>query len=137
MKSVSTALVEGQLRNPWKFGGDHPVAGTPFDDPASGDNVYWRGRVWPTMNYLVWLGLRRYGFDRDAREVASRSWAMFERSWSNRRCWENPNQRTGEGGDSPDSDPFYTWGALLAVMGDLDVGEPFGAANPSEASAGW
>jgi putative isomerase len=121
------AMVKDHLLNPWEFWGDHPVAGTPFDDPASGDNVYWRGRVWPTMNYLVWLGLRRYGFEREAKELSDRGWRMFAHGWADRRCWENLNQRTGEGGDSPDSDPFYTWGALLALIGELDPGEPFAA----------
>jgi putative isomerase len=127
------ALVADHLQNPWEFGGDHPVAGTPFDDPAATDNVYWRGRVWPTMNYLVWLGLRRYGFEREAKELADKGWRMFAHGWADRRCWENLNQRTGEGGDSPDSDPFYTWGALLALIGELDPGEPF--AGPARGGA--
>ena len=45
---------------------------------------------------------------------------LFERGWSDRRSYENLNQQTGEGGDSPDSDPFYTWGALLPLLGLLD-----------------
>jgi putative isomerase len=126
-KEQADAMVKDHLLNPWEFWGDNPVAGTPFDDPASSDNVYWRGRVWPTMNYLVWLGLRRYGFEREAKDLSDRGWKMFARGWADRRCWENLNQRTGEGGDSPDSDPFYTWGALLALIGELDPGEPFGA----------
>jgi putative isomerase len=118
-------LVNAHLTDPWKFGGEHPVAGTPFDDPAAGDNVYWRGRVWPTMNYLVWLGLVRYGYQKEARDLAERGWRMFASGWAERRCWENINQRTGEGGDSSDSDGFYTWGALLAAIGDEALAEAF------------
>jgi putative isomerase len=89
--------------------------------------------LWATLNYLVWLGLRRYGFDGEAKELAARGWRTFATHWADRRCWENLNQRTGEGGDSPDSDPFYTWGALLAVIGELDPGEPFPAPPRREA----
>jgi putative isomerase len=113
------ALVhEHLLRGFW---GALPVAGTPHDDPAAADNVYWRGRVWAILNLLVYRGLRRAGFDREAAEVAERGLAVFERHWADRRCYENLNQITGEGADSPDADPFYTWGALLAVLPDLEV----------------
>jgi putative isomerase len=121
------SLVANHLMNPWEFWGDHPVAGTPFDDPAAADNVYWRGRVWAPMNYLVWLGLVRYGYVDEAHELATRGRRMFARGWADRRCWENLNQRTGEGGDGPDSDAFYTWGALLGLIGDPSVTEAFRA----------
>ena len=55
-------MVREHLLDPARFGGDWPVAGTPHEDPAAADNVYWRGRVWPPFNYLVYLGLVRYGF---------------------------------------------------------------------------
>jgi putative isomerase len=115
-------MVREHLLEARRFGGDWPVAGTPHDDPAAADNVYWRGRVWPPFNYLVSLGLRRYGYDDEARTLAERSGAMFDASWRDRRSFENFNQRTGEGGDSPDSDPFYTWGALLPMLGLLAGG---------------
>jgi putative isomerase len=113
-------MVREHLLDPARFGGDWPVAGTPHDDPAAADNVYWRGRAWPPFNYLVFLGLHRYGFVAEAHRVAERSRTMFDRGWSERRSYENWNQRTGEGGDSPDSDPFYTWGALLPLLSLLE-----------------
>jgi putative isomerase len=109
-------MVREHLVDPQRFGGDWPVAGTPHDDPAAADNVYWRGRAWPPFNYLVFVGLRRYGFAAEAHVLAVRSAAMFDRAWAERRSYENWNQRTGEGGDSPDSDSFYTWGALLPLL---------------------
>lgn len=114
-------LVAEWLRDPARFGGAFPVAGTPHEDPASLDNEYWRGRVWPPLNYLVYHGLRRYGFDEDAAWVAEAGDAMFRRSWQNRRSYENFNQRTGEGGDSPDAEPFYTWGTLLPMLAEEDL----------------
>ena len=47
---------------------------------------------------------------------------MFRRSWEDdRRSYENFNQRTGEGGDSPDAEPFYTWGTLLPMIAEADL----------------
>jgi putative isomerase len=114
-------LVTEWLRDPARFGGAFPVAGTPHEDPASLDNEYWRGRVWPPLNYIVYHGLRRYGFDEDAAWVAEAGDAMFRRSWEDRRSYENFNQHTGEGGDSPDAEPFYTWGTLLPMLAEEDL----------------
>jgi putative isomerase len=115
-------IVREWLRDPARFGGEFPVAGTPHEDPASLDNEYWRGRVWPPLNYVVYRGLRRYGFDDDAAWVAAAGDAMFRRSWDDgRRSYENFNQRTGEGGDSPDAEPFYTWGTLLPMLAEADL----------------
>jgi putative isomerase len=119
-REQAEALVQRWLLDPSKFGGLYPVAGTPHEDPAAADNVYWRGRVWPCFNYLVYLGLRRYHFDTEAAWLAERGLELFTRGWSSRRCYENFSQRTGDGGDSPDAEPFYTWGALLPMIADLE-----------------
>ena len=38
-------------------------------------------------------------------------------NWRERRlCPENYHPKTGEGLDQPDTDPFYSWSALLAYM---------------------
>jgi putative isomerase len=136
------AMVERWLADPRRFGGPYPVAGTPHSDPAALDNVYWRGRVWPCFNYLVYLGLRRYRFDEQAAWLASRGLEMFGRGWAERRCYENFSQQTGDGGDSVDAEPFYTWGSLLPMIADLEVfgtdpwdGTCFGCAGDDSRSA--
>jgi putative isomerase len=117
----ATAFVHQHLLSPERFWGPWPVAGTPHDDPAAQESVYWRGRVWPPFNLFVYLALRRYGFREAATELADRGATLFRRHWAHRRCYENLHQRTGDGGDSPDSDPFYTWGALLATISQLEA----------------
>jgi putative isomerase len=139
------AMVQRWLADPRRFGGPYPVAGTPHFDPAALDNVYWRGRVWPCFNYLVYLGLRRYRFDEQAAWLASRGLEMFRRGWAERRCYENFSQQTGDGGDSVDAEPFYTWGSLLPMIADLEVfgtdpwdGTCFGCAgDDSRSSVGY
>jgi len=100
------------------FAGPFVIPGTSRDDPAAADNTYWRGRIWPPMNYWVWQGLRRAGFLARADHLAADSFFLFDRVWRQRRlCPENYNATTGEPLDQPDTDGFYTWGALLPLMG--------------------
>jgi putative isomerase len=121
-----TALLLAHLNSPDKFGGAIGLPGVARDDPAYKDNMYWRGRVWPTFNYLVWQGLRRYGEDDAANALADRGFALFSRSWNDRRlCPENYNAETGEPLDQPDTEGFYCWGALMALLGVgrvMDIG---------------
>lgn len=118
------ALIERHLLDPAKFWGSRVLPSSAQDDPASEDNVYWRGRIWPPHLFLVWEGLRRIGRADLAAEVAARAWAMFATGWQEARiCRENFHRRDAEGDASPDSDPFYTWGALIPAMAMLDGGE--------------
>jgi putative isomerase len=114
------------LDDPTKFGGELTIPGVSRDDPAFKDNTYWRGRIWPTFNYLVWQGLRRCGEDAAANALADRSFALFRRSWDGcRLCAENYNAETGEALDQPDTEGFYSWGALMALLGvarTMDIG---------------
>jgi putative isomerase len=111
------ALVRRHLTDPARFWGERPLPSTPYDDPATPDDVYWRGRVWPPLVFLTWEGLRRYGYDAEADELAERAWRMFAREWESRRhCHENFRIDAAAPAEVPDSDSFYTWGALMALM---------------------
>ncbi|WP_182086250.1 trehalase family glycosidase [Aureimonas sp. ME7] len=110
------------LRDPGMFGGPYPLPNVSRDDPAYPEQIYWRGRIWPNVNWLVWQGLRRYGLHDEAEGLVARSLAMFERSWQGRRwCGENYGGETGEIDDLPGNDPFYTWGAMLPLMAVSEV----------------
>ena len=105
------------LDDPSKFGGRFVLPGTARDDPAFADNTYWRGRIWPPLNYLVWQGLRRSGQNERASQLAQSSFELFRRAWDERRlCPENFNAETGEPLDQPDTEGFYNWGALMPLM---------------------
>jgi putative isomerase len=58
------------LHDPQAFGGAHRLPSVTRDDPAYHDNVYWRGRVWPPLNYLTYGGLKRGGYNADAAHLA-------------------------------------------------------------------
>ena len=110
------------LEDPKKFGGDFGLPSVSRDDPALADNVYWRGRIWPILNWLVWNGLERAGEYEAADRLAEKGWRLFRKSWDERRLSpENYHPGTGEGLDQPDTDPFYSWTALLPFIAQAQM----------------
>ena len=119
---AQAAALLGWLEDPQRFGGRFPLPSVSRDDPAVRDNVYWRGRIWPPLNFLVYHGLRRYGFTAEATALARRSYAMFAGPWREaRQCAENYGAESGAVTDQPDTDTFYGWGALMPAMAVAEV----------------
>ena len=89
------------------------------NDPAFKDQEYWRGRIWPPMNYLVWLGLENYRstLAKEAREdLARRSLRILMDEWRTKgHIHENYSGIDGENDPAPNSDRFYFWGGLLGL----------------------
>lgn len=121
-KEMAEYMINKYLLNREKFWGDYVIPSTPKDDPAFKDNNYWRGRIWAPMNFLVYEGLRRYRFDEVAYEFATKSVELFLKEWKEEgHIHENYNALTGDGDDVRNSDPLYTWGGLLAYIGQEEV----------------
>ncbi len=108
------------MRDPTRFWGDRVLPTISRDDPAFGDQQYWRGSIWPPMNYLVLHGLRRYGFGDLASDLAWKGARMF---LDDRRrtgfCRENFDSRSGEGRGQR----FQSWAPLLALGALEQLGE--------------
>lgn len=103
------------LADPLKFGGRWRLPSVTRDDPAYRDNVYWRGRIWPPLNYLTYQGLKRAGLDAEAAALARDTGDVFRQGWARRQCPENFSAETGEADDQPDTDLFYGWGVLMPI----------------------
>lgn len=86
----------------------YPVPTTPVDAPTFAPDRYWRGNVWLNVNWLIYQGLRRYGYDDVAGTLAARSLALVEQSG----CWEYYHPLTGQGLGSP----HYSWSAIVVDM---------------------
>jgi putative isomerase len=119
-KDQAAALLR-HLDDPATFGGTYGLPSVSRDDPAAADNVYWRGRIWPILNWLVWNGLKRAGAGDAAAQLSARGFALFMKSWQSRLCPENYHALTGEGLDQPDTDPFYSWSALLPFIAHCEA----------------
>jgi putative isomerase len=131
------------LHDPRAFGGRHRLPSVTRDDPAYRDNVYWRGRVWPPLNYLTYAGLKRCGHEREASGLAADSMALFAAAWAKRQVPENFSAETGIADDQPDTDTFYGWGGLMPLIGINEVIDvtPWGGwevtPRPNGASGDW
>lgn len=118
------AMIDKHLLNPREFWGPWVIPSIARDDPAFGDQDYWRGRIWGPMNYLVYLGLRNYDQPSVRASLAQKSYDLFLKEWSkNGHVHENYNAITGTGDDVPNSDRFYHWGALLGYIEYLERGQ--------------
>ena len=128
-------LIREHLRNPAEFWGDFILPSTTRDDPSFPRQRYWKGAIWPPLNFLTYLGLRRAGDRATAGELSARSLDMFLREWRRKGyVSENLSSITGTGDDERlSSDPFHSWGALFGIMAFLESGH---LAPPEDALPG-
>ncbi|HEX5083339.1 MAG TPA: trehalase family glycosidase, partial [Blastocatellia bacterium] len=61
-----------------KFWGEYPLPAISRDDPAFAPGGPGRGAIWAPMNYLVYLGLKRYGYHTEAAELARKNLAIAQ-----------------------------------------------------------
>ena len=61
-----------QLTDPSLFWSKYPVTTSAMDEPTFRPDGFWRGDMWPPTNYLVALGLNRYGYYDVAREMTDK-----------------------------------------------------------------
>lgn len=110
-------MAREHLLNEREFWGRFVLPSIARSDPGYAGNDYWRGRIWGPMNFLVSEGLRRYRLDDIAHQFARRSLDLLLQEWrAEGHVHENYNTDTGDGDDMPNSDPLYTWGALLGYV---------------------
>ena len=107
-----------ELTNPDTFGLPYGVPSLAKNDPDYDlQNGYWRGPVWcPTM-YMLLCGLRKYGYEKLAHNLAERFYRATLHVWETTgTIWENylPELNDREPGkvSSPD---FCGWSALAPV----------------------
>ncbi|NLO04811.1 MAG: hypothetical protein GX131_03160, partial [candidate division WS1 bacterium] len=70
-------MVDEHLTSEDEFWGASPVPTVAFDEPQYDDDM-WRGPTWMNINFLIWEGLKSYGFDDVADELRRRSMETIE-----------------------------------------------------------
>jgi hypothetical protein len=103
------------LLDPRQFWGDFVIPSIARNDPAfrPESQQSWRGAIRPVTNYLVYQGLKAYGFDAVASEFARKSAEMFLTSWKSFGLSpEDFDSLTGEAG----GDRFQSGGPLAALV---------------------
>ncbi len=107
------------LKNPQALGGDFLIPTLNRSDPAfNGDGDYWRGRVWPPVNFLVAGAIGNYSKDL-ANKILDSSKEMFSNNFANGISGENYSSISGnlfaQPGIYSRNCPVYVWGGLLLM----------------------
>ena len=118
-----------------EFWGEWVLPSISRNDPAYADQSYWRGRIWAPMNFLVYLALRNHKLLQAQKDLADKSKQLLLKEWlEHGHVHENYSADTGEGCDVENSDKFYHWGGLLALISLIEYGFVDGPEKPLDAS---
>ena len=111
------SIVENYLLNTDKFWRKNGVPTLSADDDWYSPDVdyccKWNGPVWLLWDYMVYVGLKNYGFDEEASALAGKMMLAVETQLrKNHNFWESY---------SPDNDvlnspPNYIWDAIMAKL---------------------
>ena len=109
-------LVAEHLLNPKEFWLAYPVPGYARTEPdyyqgSRRGECNWRGSAWVPTNYMIAHGLIHYGYKREARALA---WKTFHMALD-----ENPVTReyyNAETGGGNGMNPFWGWSSLAYVL---------------------
>jgi hypothetical protein len=114
-EGIGRRLVEEHLLNPAEFltpvAPPSVAANEPSYDPSGGRGPirrYWRGPTWINSAWLVWLGMRRLGYEQEARQLADGLFTAVAREGL--REYYDP--RNGKGLGAKD----FAWSALIAEL---------------------
>ena len=107
-----------------KFYGEWILPSTTRDDPLFLDQKYWRGAIWPPLNFLTYISLRKSGYYGASSELSERSLELIMTEWNNKGyVSENYSSITGTGDDERlSSDRFHSWGALFGIISFIEKG---------------
>jgi hypothetical protein len=119
-EEIGRRLVEEQLLDPAQFltpvAPPSVAASEPSYEPGGGHGPirrYWRGPTWVNSAWLVWLGLRRLGYEAEAARLADGVIAAVAREGL--REYYDP--RSGRGLGARD----FAWSALACELADPDA----------------
>jgi len=117
-------IIEEHFFNPEEFWGEWILPSIARSDPDFPRQRYWKGSIWPPLNFLTYLSLRNYGFERACRELSERSLKLLINEWRRKGyVSENYSSITGTGDDARlSSDPFHSWGALFGFISFVEEG---------------
>jgi len=98
------------------------ISNAPIDHPSFKQQISWRGRILPPIQFLTSESLRRYEFDLEASDLAKRTYRCFSKEWiEESHTHESYNGMTGDGDDvSITGEPNHPWACLMAYLAVQD-----------------
>lgn len=103
--------------NEEEFFGEYMMPVVSKRDLAYAQQLGFRGRIWPPLNFLVYRALRHAKMNKECRLLAEKSARMIVREWREfGHVHENYHAVTGYGCGENASECLYHWGALLGYI---------------------
>lgn len=72
-KDIVKHLAQNQI-----LGANLQVPTVPIDSKDFKEDRYWEGPVWPMINWFIYQGLKRYGFDKEADQIKDQTLMAIE-----------------------------------------------------------
>ncbi len=118
------ALIDAHFNNPGEFEGEWILPSIARNDPDFEKQRYWKGAIWPPLNFLTYLSLCRYDLPAERARLAEKSLQLLMNEWRRKGyVSENYSSLTGTGDDARlSSDRFHSWGALFGIMAFIEAG---------------
>lgn len=120
----SENILQHHFYNEEEFFGEWMLPSIARNDSEFYKQRYWKGAIWPPLNFLTYLGLRKSGQYDAGHVLAEKSMRLFIDEWRRQGfVSENYSSITGTGDDKRlSSDRFHSWGALFGFMMFIDEG---------------
>jgi neutral trehalase len=117
-------IINEHFYNPKEFAGEWILPSIARNDPTFTKQRYWKGAIWPPLNFLTYLSLRQYGFTKAHQELSQKSLKLILKEWKRKGyVSENYSAITGTGDDNRlSSDKFHSWGTLFGIMAFIEKG---------------
>jgi len=123
-KEKAQRMIEDHLMNPEEFYGEWMLPSIARNDSLFFRQRYWKGAIWPPLNFLTYLSLRQYGFEEAGKDLSDKSLKLIMNEWKRKGyVSENYSSITGTGDDERlSSDRFHSWGALFGIISFIEAG---------------
>lgn len=123
-KRRAQKIIEDHFFNPKEFAGEWIIPSIARNDKDFQKQRYWKGAIWPPLNFLTYLSLRNYPLKKAQEILAEKSLELFLNEWKRKGyVSENYSSITGTGDDSRlSSDKFHSWGTLFGFISFIDKG---------------
>jgi Mannosylglycerate hydrolase MGH1-like glycoside hydrolase domain len=123
-KKKANRIVQEHFFNPEEFYGDWMLPSITRNDELFEKQRYWKGAIWPPLNFLSYLGLRNYGMEEAHKVLSEKSLQLIINEWQRMGfVGENYSSITGTADDSRlSSDRFHSWGTLFGITAFIEAG---------------
>jgi glycogen debranching enzyme len=89
-------MIDEHFFNPEEFAGEWILPSIARSDKDFKRQRYWKGAIWPPLNFLTYLSLRNYSLEKAQKELAEKSLQLFLNEWKRKSyVSENYSSITG------------------------------------------